>query len=449
MSADVAAPPPHIVILAGGSGRRMKTRAPKLLTPVFFRPMIAFALDAAAAVPHRSVSLVVGRDERGLREACRERRDMLVVRQETPLGTADAVRALESVLLGQEGDALIFYADAALLTPRSLGELVAAHAASGAVCTVGRPASGEGEAVAFCFRIVGLFETLRGLAPTGAPPEYRLTDAAAALAAAGGKVDEYRFKDPVETVDINEFSGLEFVESVLRRRHNEERMREGTALQDASATLIDPLCRIGRDVRIEAGCTVVNSSLGDGVVLENFCRVVDCEIGPGSLLRQGTCAEKTRVGRECRIGPYARLRPGSVLGDDVWIGNFVEIKESTLGAGTRASHLSYIGDAQIGRNVRIGCAFTTCNSSGRPLKQRTMVEDDVFIGSACQAIAPVTLGAGSFVATGTSVTEDVPPDSFVISRGRQVTKPGYAKKYGKAKAPPAGTEPSEGFGRPK
>jgi bifunctional UDP-N-acetylglucosamine pyrophosphorylase/glucosamine-1-phosphate N-acetyltransferase len=212
-------------------------------------------------------------------------------------------------------------------------------------------------------------------------------------------------------------------------------MRGGVALQDALTTFIDPRCRIGRDVRIESGCTVINSMLEDGVVLESFCRIVDCEIGRESLLRQGTCAEKSRVGRGCRAGPYARLRAGTRLDDDVWIGNFVEIKDSTLGSGTRAAHLSFIGDAQIGRNVNIGCAFVTCNSSGRPLKQRTVIEDDVFIGSSSQAIAPVVLGAGSFIATGTSVTENVPPDSFVISRGRQVTKPGYAKKYGKIKPP--------------
>jgi len=411
----------------------MMSAASKLLTPVFFRPMIAFALDAAASTPHRSVSLVVGRDEKAFREVCREYPDMLVVRQESPLGTADAVRALESVLLGQDGDVLVVYGDAVLLTPRSLGELAAAHAASGAACTVGRAAYSDGEAGAFCFRIAGLFEVLRGLAPTGVPAEFRLADAAAALADA--VVGDYRFSDPVETIDVDDFRGLGLVEGILRQRHNDARMREGTALQDSRTTLIDPRCRIGRDVRIEAGCTVINSSLGDGVVLENFCRVVDCEIGSGTLLRQGTCAEKTSTGRECRVGPYARLRSGVVLADDVWVGNFVEIKESSLGAGTRAAHLSFIGDAQIGRNVNIGCGFVTCNSSGRPLKQRTVIGDDVFIGSDSQAIAPVTLGAGSFVATGTSVTEDVPPDSFVISRGRQVTKPGYAKKYRKAKAP--------------
>jgi bifunctional UDP-N-acetylglucosamine pyrophosphorylase/glucosamine-1-phosphate N-acetyltransferase len=214
-------------------------------------------------------------------------------------------------------------------------------------------------------------------------------------------------------------------------------MLKGVALQDPRTTLIDPRCRIDRDVRIEAGCTLINSALEAGAVAESYCRIVDSEIGPGSLIRQGTCVEAARVGRDCRVGPYAHLRAGTRLDDSVWIGNFVEIKNATLGAGTRAAHLSFIGDAQIGRNVNIGCGFITCNSDGRPLKQRTTIEDDVFIGSDSQVIAPVTVGAGSFIATGTSVTDDVPPDSFVISRGRQVTKPGYAKKYGRAKAPSA------------
>ena len=431
------AAPPHVVVLAGGAGTRMKTGAPKLLHPLFFRPTIRFALDAAEAVAHRSVSLVVGRDERAFREACRDCPDILVVRQESPLGTADALRALEPALIGQDGDVLVLYGDCVLLTPGSLRAMMEAHAESGAACTVGRPARAGGDAGVFCFRLAGLFEALRALAPSGPRREFRLEDAAAGLAASGLAAAEYRFADPLETLDVDDFRGLELAESVLRLRHNEELMRRGAALQDARTTLIDPRCRIGRDVRIEGGCTVINSTLEDGVVLENFCRIIDCEIGAGSLLRQGTCAEKSRVGRACRVGPYARLREGTRLDEDVWIGNFVELKEAVVGSGTRAGHLSFIGDAEIGRNVNIGCGFVTCNSSGRPLKQRTIIEDDVFIGSDSQAIAPVKLGAGSFVATGTSVTEDVPPDSFVISRGRQVTKPGYAKKYGKAKAPAA------------
>lgn len=425
----------HLAILGGGAGKRMKMGHPKLLHPVFFRPMVHYALDAARALPHRSLSLVVGRGEREFREQCRGYGDLLIVHQEAPLGTADAVRALESFLAGEDGDVLILSGDAVLLTPRSLEALRARHVESNAVCTVGVSAATGAEAGVYCFRIRGLFDVLKGLGPAGPEGEFLLSDAVAALAARGETTVEHRFDDPLETADVNDLHELSQVEAILQERRNRELMRGGVAIQDSRTTLIDPRCRIEREVRIEAGCTVVNSVLEAGVAVESFCRIVDSEIGAGSRIRQGTCVEKAHVGRECRVGPYAHLRHGTRLDDSVWVGNYVEIKNATLGAGTRAAHLSYIGDALVGRNVSIGCGFVTCNSSGRPLKQRTIIEDDVFIGSASQAIAPVKVGAGSFVATGTSVTEDVPPDSFVISRGRQVTKPGYAKKYGKGKNP--------------
>jgi bifunctional UDP-N-acetylglucosamine pyrophosphorylase/glucosamine-1-phosphate N-acetyltransferase len=212
-------------------------------------------------------------------------------------------------------------------------------------------------------------------------------------------------------------------------------MRKGVVLREPDSTRIDPRSRIDRDVVLEGGVTVMNSTLESGVYVESGCRIVDSEVAAGSLIKQGTRVEKSRVGKDCIVGPYAHLRPDTHLADDVRIGNFVEIKNSIIGAGTKVSHLSYIGDAAVGRNVNVGCGFITCNYDGGPVKRRTIIEDGVFIGSDSQAIAPVTLGAGSFVATGTSVTEDVPPDSFVISRGRQVTKPGYAKKYGKGKIP--------------
>lgn len=426
----VAAPPPHIVILAAGAGKRMKLEHPKALYPVFFRPMIHYALDAAMALPHRSVSLVVGRGEREFREQCRGYHELRIVRQGAPSGTADALLAAESALT-EDGDVLIICGDAVLLSAPTLQELLAKHAETGAGGTVGKPER-DGEPVACCFRVRDLFSVLKRGGTRGSG-EFTLADAASALAAGGAATVEYRFADPVETLDINDFHGLWRVETVLQERFNRELMLGGVALQDPRTTLIDPRCRIDRDVRIEGGCTVINSVLESGVRLENFCRIVDSEIGPGSRLLQGTCAEKARVGRGCRVGPYARLRPGAQLQDDVWIGNFVEIENASLGSGTRAAHQCYIADAQVGRNVSIGCGFITCNSGGRPLKQRTIIEDDVFIGSASQTIAPVTLGAGCFIATGTSVTEDAPPDSFVISRTRQVTKPGYAKKYEKTK----------------
>lgn len=423
--------PPHIVILAGGAGTRMKIGDPKALHPVFFRPMIHYALDAAMATPHRSLCLVVGRGEREFREQCRGYADLRFVRQASPLGTADALLAAEPAL-AEGGDVLILNGDIVLLTARTLRELLAKHAESGGACTVGR-AGQDVEPAAYCFRVGDLFAELKRAAPRGPNQEFTLEDAVSALSAQGVATAEYRIGDPAEGLDINDFHALWRVETILQERFNRELMLNGVVLQDPRTTLIDPRCRIDRDVRIEGGCTVINSVLESGVRVENFCRIIGCEIGQGSRLLQGTCAEQTRIGRDCRAGPYARLRPGTHLQDDVWIGNFVELKNASLGSGTRAAHQCYIGDAQVGRNVSIGCGFITCSSGGRPLKPRTIIEDGVFIGSASQAIAPVTLGAGSFIATGTSVTEDVPPDSFVIGRNRQVTKPGYVKKHGKTK----------------
>lgn len=259
----------------------MKTAGIKILTPVFFRPMIRRVLDAALAVAHRSIRVVVGAEEGNVREECRDYPELRFRRRETPLGTADAVRAVEPDLSGEEGDVLVLYADRVLVTAGSLQGMLAAHAKSGAACT-----------------------------------------------------------------------------------------------------------------RVESA----------------------------------------RTGKNCMLGPYAHLRPGTLLADEVRVGNFVEIKSARIGARTKVFHLSCIGDASVGRDVNVGCGFAACNSDGGPIKQRTIIEDGVFIGSDSQAIAPVTLGAGCFVATGTSVTDDVPPDSFVISRGRQVTKPGYAKKYGRGRA---------------
>lgn len=425
--------PTDIVILAGGAGKRMKIGHPKALHPVFFRPMIWHILDTAMAIAHRSIRLIVGRGERELREQCRAYSSVLIVRQESPQGTAEAVRAIAPHFAAADSNVLILNGDTVLLQPKSLSELLSQHAETGAGSTVGKSSSGDEEAAVHCFRAEDLLKALKLTVARDQGIETPLSDVVASLAAQGVKTSEYLFTDPVETVDINELYGLWRVEAVLQERCNRELMLKGVAIVDPRTTLVDPRCRIERDVRIEGGCTVINSVLEAGVLLENFCRVIDSEVGPGSQLKQGTCVEKSSIGGDCRVGPYARLRSGAHLADGVWIGNYVEIKNATLGSGTRAAHLSFIGDAQVGRNVNIGCGFITCNSSGRPLKQRTIIEDNVFIGSASQAIAPVTLGAGSFIATGTSVTEDVPPDSFVISRGRQITKSGYAKKYGKSK----------------
>jgi bifunctional UDP-N-acetylglucosamine pyrophosphorylase/glucosamine-1-phosphate N-acetyltransferase len=420
---------PHILILAGGAGRRMKAAGPKALMPVFHRPMIHYVLDAALAIPHRSVSVVVGGDEQKVKDACRDYADVRWFRQESPLGTADAVRAAEPALAGQDGEALILNADLPLLTASALRRLLDAHAAGGAGATV------AAEAEVCCFPIGELLAVLRRLAPSGAKPEFRLEDAAAALAAGGIKTAAFVFDDASEVLGVDDLYDLWRAESILRLRFNGELMRKGVVLRDPTSTWIDPRSRIEAGVVIEPDVVVSNSILEAGAYVESGCRIMESRIGGGSLLKQGTRVEASRVGRDCRLGPYAHLRPDSQLADEVSVGNFVEIKNAVIGARTKVSHLSYIGDANVGRNVNVGCGFITCNYDGGPLKLRTTIEDGVFIGSDSQAIAPVVLGAGSFIATGTSVTDDVPPGSFVISRGRQITKPGYAKKFGRSKAP--------------
>lgn len=391
--------PPHIVILAGGDGARMRLAHPKALHPVFFRPMIHYALDAATAAAHRSLTLVVGPGERELREQCRGYPELRFLRTETAPPPE------------RDGGYLAVNGDYPLLSARTLDALSARHAASGAERTAARAAEAGGAAVAWCSRTREL----------SAPED----------------AEAYLIDDPLEALNVDDLYGLWRAESALQERFNRELMLKGTSLQDPRTTLIDPRCRIGADVRIEGGCTVINSVLEAGARLESFCRVCDSEIGAGSRLLQGTRAEQARVGRDCRVGPYAHLRPGTRLADDVWVGNFAELKNASLGSGTRATHQCYLGDARIGRKVSIGSGFITSSSSARPLKPRTVIEDEAFIGGASQAIAPVTVGAGSFVATGTSITEDAPADSFVISRGRQVTKIGYSRKNGGAKDPGA------------
>lgn len=431
------------------------------MNPVLFRPLIHYVLDACLAVPHRSLSLIVGHGEQDLRDACRAYPDVRYFRQDIQAGTAHAVRAAESLFGPETGSVLVLNGDGMLIEPETLTAMISRHDEAGASATVGTAMlddpSGYGRIISrgeeieaireeadctpeergireinsgiYCFDARSLLEALGRVDARNAKGEYYLTDTVKVLRQSGRKVVKFRFEDSTQALGINDLAELARAESILRERINRRWMRSGVSLQNPDTTIIDSRCQIGKDVRIEADAVLVNSVLEPGARIEGHCRITDSEIGAGAMIRQGCVVDGSRIGRRCEVGPYARVRGGCHLDDDVLIGNFVELKNATIGSRTKALHLSFIGDAQVGKNVNIGCGFITCNSDGGPVKQRTVIEDDVFIGSASQAIAPVRLGAGSFIATGTSVTDDVPPDSFVISRGRQITKPGYAKKY--------------------
>jgi bifunctional UDP-N-acetylglucosamine pyrophosphorylase/glucosamine-1-phosphate N-acetyltransferase len=384
---------PHVLILVAGT-------LEEALQPVFRTPVIRRVLDAAVQVPRRSLGLVVGPGEREQREKLRDYEDLRFFPVRAGAGGAEAVLAAAEQLGEPKGGVLVLSGSAPLITRRSIEGAWARHLETGAAC------GADG------LHAVSLGPLLKAL--RAAEPGAGLADA---LKAAGLKTADRPAADPDESIDAGDPYGRWKAELILRERFNRDLMLSGVALQDPRTTFIDPSCRIERGALIEGGVIILNSI-----------------VGAGCTVKQGSRIDGSRLGRDCVVGPYAHLRPGTTLDDGARVGNFVEIKNSSIGAGTKVSHLSYIGDAEIGRSVNIGCGFITCNSDGGPVKHRTIIEDGVFIGSGSQAIAPVRLGAGSFIATGSSVTDDVPPDAFVISRGRQVTKPGYAKKYGKKRA---------------
>lgn len=453
---------PHFVILAAGRGMRMRSRRPKVMHPLLRRPMLAYLLDLVQALPRRSVTVVAGPGQDEVGALCAAYGGVELVLQPAQLGTADALRAAAPRLGAERGPALVLNGDCPLLKPATLKKLLRRHAFSGAACTLGTAflqnprgygrvlrgidgavvdireeadlgaperAIHEVNAGVYCFSLPELWPALAKVENRNAQREFYLPDAVRILAQGGKKVMPFRFTDPAEILGVNDRWALWRAEEVLRERINKMWLHRGASLEDPRSILIDPACRLEPDCRVEAGCVLLRARVGAEALVEARCRIEDSEIGPGSRILQGCYVAGSRIGPGCVVGPYARLRPGTVLEAGARVGNFVEVKASRIGAGSKAAHLSYIGDADIGSGVNIGCGFITCNYDGGPVKRRTVVEDGVFIGSDCQAVAPVRLGRGCYIAAGSTITEDVPADALAIGRGRQVNKPGYAPRY--------------------
>jgi len=281
----------------------------------------------------------------------------------------------------------------------------------------------------YLFDIESLFPALAKVQDQNKQHEFYLTDVIRILSLEGKRVVPFVFKNASEIAGINDRYALWQVESAFQERINRQWMMKGVTIQDPKTTWIDSRSTFEPDSLVESGCTIINSSVGRGSQVESHSRILDSRLDANVHIKQGSYIEKSEIAAHATVGPYAHLRPGSILETSVKIGNFVEVKKSRMGVGSKASHLSYIGDAEIGKNVNLGCGFITCNFDGGPEKHKTVIEDGVFIGSDSQVVAPVTIGAGSYVASGTTVTENVPPDSLVLSRGKQTTKADYAAKY--------------------
>lgn len=447
------------VILAAGQGTRMKSDLPKVLHAVGGKLMLSHVVQTARTLGAAPVIPVIGHGAELVRTALRDE-ELTFVLQAEQLGTGHALQCAEAPLEGFTGDLLLLCGDVPLLQPATLQALLAHHQQTSASVTVltaemtdpagyGRIVRGpngveriveEKDATAierqvreintgiYLFRAPQVFAFLRQLDNRNVQGEYYLTDVVAAARRAGELVEALLVEDAAETMGINDRVQLAQAGEIMRRRINEGHQRAGVTLVDPAAAYIDPEVVIDRDTLIHPGVHLRGrTSIGRGCEIEPGVVVTDCTIGDGVHLKPGSVLSESIIGDACAVGPMAHLRPGTVLAGNNKIGNFVETKKAVIGEKSQASHLTYLGDTTIGKNVNIGCGTITCNYDGVN-KYQTTIEDDVFVGSDTQFVAPVTIGRGSLIAAGSTITMDVPPDALAISRAEQKNIDGWAER---------------------
>lgn len=446
----------EVVILAAGQGKRMRSVLPKVLQPIAGKPMLAHVLAAARALEASRICVVYGHGGEVVRERL-DATDLAWARQEPQLGTGHAVQqALPH--LSSQGMALVLYGDVPLIGVATLQRLVgAAGVASLGLLTVtldnptgyGRIVRDEAGRVLRIVEdkdatdaqrairevntgiLVAPVECLRNwlgrIGNDNAQGEYYLTDIIGMAVAEGVEIVTVQPDAVAETLGVNSKPQL----AELERLHQSMIARR---LMDDGVTLIDPAridvrgeLRCGRDVEIDINCVFEGSVvLGDGVRIGANCVIRDTVIGAGTRVAPFSHLDNTLMGEDCIIGPYARTRPGTRLGKEVHVGNFVEIKNSTVADHSKANHLAYVGDADIGQRVNIGAGTITCNYDGVN-KYRTVIEDDVFIGSDTQLVAPVRVGRGATLGAGTTLTKDAPAEQLTVSRAKQLSIAGWKK----------------------
>jgi bifunctional UDP-N-acetylglucosamine pyrophosphorylase/glucosamine-1-phosphate N-acetyltransferase len=449
------------IVLAAGKGTRMKSDLVKVMHPLCGIPMISWPVNAAREAGASMIALVVGHQGEKVREFFAGQSDTLFACQEEQLGTGHAVACCRETLSGFEGTVLILCGDVPLITPATLQAFLDDHRRKQATITVltttmdnphgyGRvikdaaghvteiveekDASPEQRLVKeinsgiYCVDARFLFTAVAGLKNDNAQQEYYLTDIIKTAIAANKTCCSYPAADAVEVMGVNERVQLAEAGRIIRGRINRDLMVAGVTIVDPASTYIDHGVAIGRDTTVCPNVFISGETvIGENCLIEPSAVIKGCKIGDRVTIKAGSVMEDSVVGRAVAIGPMAHLRPGSDLKDEVKIGNFVETKKVVMGVGSKASHLTYLGDATIGSHVNIGCGTITCNYDGVQ-KHRTVIEDDVFVGSDVQFVAPVSVGRNSLIAAGTTVTKDVPPDSLAIARVPQVNKEGWKLK---------------------
>jgi bifunctional UDP-N-acetylglucosamine pyrophosphorylase/glucosamine-1-phosphate N-acetyltransferase len=447
--------PLHVVILAAGEGKRMKSSLPKVLQRIAARPMLAHVLDAARALQPAGLHVVHGHGGEQVRAAFADHADLQWAEQARQLGTGHAVQqALPAV--PDEAQVLVLYGDVPLITAATLRRLLAAPGALAVLAAEPADPDGygrivrdsEGHVAAIVEhkdaddeqRRIGLANTgviaaqaaalkrwLAALRNDNAQGEYYLTDVFAQAAAEFSPAEIVMVDDAMETEGANDPWQLAQLERAFQLRGVRALCAQGVRFADPARVDIRGTVVAGRDVEIDVDVVLEGDvQLGDDVHVGPFCRLKDVALASGTRVRAHCDLEGTRSEGAALVGPFARLRPGTVLADGVHVGNFVETKNAKLGAGSKANHLSYLGDAVIGGKVNIGAGTITCNYDGVN-KATTTIGDGAFIGSNSSLVAPVTIGVDATIGAGSVITKNAPDGKLTVARGRQETLSGWQR----------------------
>jgi bifunctional UDP-N-acetylglucosamine pyrophosphorylase/glucosamine-1-phosphate N-acetyltransferase len=441
-----------VVILAAGKGTRMKSDLVKVLHPVAGSPMISYCLELARSLKPSSLVVVVGFQADLVQEKCKAE-DVIFAIQKEQLGTGHAVLAARPALQGFQGNVLILSGDVPLLTEETIKSLLQAHQERQAALSVmtvelenprgyGRVfrnaagsllritedkdlKTGEEEireinTGIYCVDAGVLFSALSHITPQNAQKEYYLTDIVARASAEKKKVLPFLAKDALEVMGINTRVELARANQGMRKKIAERHMLEGVTLIDPETAYIDREVKIGRDSVIYPNCHLLGkTSLGMGCLIEPGCKIANTQAGNRVTIKASSVITECRIEDHVEVGPFAHLRPETLLREGSRIGNFVEVKKSVIGRGTKANHLTYIGDATLGEKINVGAGTITCNYDGQK-KHPTVIEDGVFIGSNTALVAPVKIERNSVIGAGSTITKQVPPDTLAVARGKQV-----------------------------
>jgi bifunctional UDP-N-acetylglucosamine pyrophosphorylase/glucosamine-1-phosphate N-acetyltransferase len=468
---DLPGNPPRVAvaIMAAGKGTRLKSQLPKVLHEVGGKPLLAHVIAAATRViPPSDVFAIIGHEAGRVRTAVAHTGVNFVLQSEQR-GTGHALMVAQSALSAYD-HVIVLSGDAPQITPQTIARLLNFHLDQQAAMTLlstdldhptgyGRvirrgARSAEVQAIIeeksaspaqkkireinagfYVFAVPQLFSHIEKLSTANPHSEYYLTDMAEVLRQARQRVVVWKTENSAEVLGANTRVELSFIDYQIRMRKCHQLMSEGVTIFYPATCVIDNDVEIAPDTVIEPFVQILGRSrIGAACRIRSYCVIRDSEIGPGVLIRPGCILEDARIGPSAVLGPYSHLRPGSDIGEGAHVGNFVETKKIKLGKGSKANHLTYLGDAEIGAGVNIGAGTITCNYDGVQ-KHTTVIEDGVFIGSDSTLVAPVRVGKGAYVGAASCITEDVPEDALAVGRARQIVKEGWAREKRAADSP--------------